>query len=126
MIQQETLLKVSDNSGAKTAKCIKVLGGFRKRNGSVGDIVVVSIKNLRNKSKNTSKVKKKEVYKALLLRTKNRQKSANGFQMYLQENSIALINKQGNPVGSRIMGFLTKDLKKKKFQKFASISAGFV
>jgi large subunit ribosomal protein L14 len=81
---------------------------------------------LRNKSKKTSKVKKKEVYKALLIRLKTTQKTANGFGINFQENSVVLINKQGNPVGSRIAGPLSRKLKKKKFNKFASISAGFV
>ena len=70
MIQQKTILKVFDNSGAKTVRCIKVLGGFKKRYASLGDIIVVSVQKLRNRSKKTSKVKKKEVYKALVLRTK--------------------------------------------------------
>lgn len=126
MIQQETILKVVDNSGAKTVRLINVLGGFKKKKVSLGDILVVSIQNLRNKSKKTSKVKKKEVYKALLVRLKTTQKTANGFGINFQENSVVLINKQGNPVGSRIVGPLSKKLKKKKFNKFASISAGFV
>jgi len=70
MIQQQSILKVCDNSGAKTVKCIKVLGGFNKKIAKLGDIIVVSIQKLRNKSKITSKVKKGEVYKALILRTK--------------------------------------------------------
>ncbi|KAI2504861.1 large subunit ribosomal protein L14 (mitochondrion) [Fragilaria crotonensis] len=75
MIQQQTILKVSDNSGAKIAKCIKVLGGFKKRFACAGDIIVVVISHLRNKSKKTSKVKKGGIYKALILRTKNRVKN---------------------------------------------------
>lgn len=126
MIQQETILKVTDNSGAKTVRCIKILGGLKKKKISVGDIIVVSIKNLRNKAKKTSKVKKKEVYKALIIRLKKNKKTADGFNTYWKENSVALINKQGNPAGSRIIGPIPKTLKKKKFQKFASISAGFV
>ena len=70
MIQQQTILRVSDNSGAKTAKCIKVLGGSKKKIGHVGDTIIVSIQQLRNKSKRTSKVKKGEIYKALIIRTK--------------------------------------------------------
>jgi large subunit ribosomal protein L14 len=68
MIQQETILKVIDNSGAKTVKCIKVLGGFKKKYAKLGDIIVVSIQQLRSKAKKTSKVKKGEVYKALILK----------------------------------------------------------
>ena len=125
MIQQETILKVADNSGAKTVRCIKILGGFKKKKVSLGDILVVSVQNLRNKSKKTSKVKKKEIYKALLIRLKTNKKTANGFKIYFQENAVALLNKQGNPIGSRIAGPISKKLKKKKFNKFAILSNRF-
>jgi large subunit ribosomal protein L14 len=126
MIQQQTILKVSDNSGAKTVRCIKVLGGFKKKQASLGDILVVSVQKLRNKMKKNSKVKKKEIYKALIIRTKVYSKKKNGFYIKFQENSVTLINKQGNPVGTRIIGPLPKFLKKKQFQKFISISSGLV
>lgn len=126
MIQQRTLLKVADNSGAKTVRCFKVLGGFKKKCAKLGDIIVVSIQQLRNKSKNTSKVKKKEVYKALIIRTKAKHKTIDGLEVIFQENSIALINKQGDPVGTRIIGPVSKALRKKNFQKFISISSGLV
>lgn len=126
MIQQTTKLKVSDNSGAKTVKCIKVLGGFKKKYAQLGDIIVVSIQELRNKSRKTSKVKKREVYKALIIRTKTRDLRANGSILQFRENSVALINKQGNPLGTRIVGPVAKLLRKKKFQKFISISSGLI
>jgi large subunit ribosomal protein L14 len=126
MIQQQTILKVSDNSGAKTVKCIKVLGGFKKKYASLGDIIVVSVQKLRNKMKKTSKTKKKEIYKALIIRTKVYSKKKNGFYIEFQENSVALMNKQGNPVGTRIIGPIPKILRKKQFQKFISISSGLV
>jgi large subunit ribosomal protein L14 len=126
MIQQQTILKVSDNSGAKTVKCIKVLGGFKKKNASLGDIIVISVQKLRNKLKKISKAKKKEIYRALIIRTKVYSKKKNGFYIKFQENSVALINKQGNPVGTRIIGPIPKILKKKQFQKFISISSGLV
>jgi large subunit ribosomal protein L14 len=126
MIQQRTILKVSDNSGAKTVRCIKVLGGFKKKYAELGDLIVVSIQQLRNKSKTTSKVKKHEVYQALVIRTKVGYKKNNGFQNVFTENSVVLINKQGNPVSTRILGPIPKILRKKKFQKFISLSAGLV
>ena len=126
MIQQTTKLKVSDNSGAKTVKCIKVLGGFKKKYAQLGDIIVVSIQELRNKSRKTSKVKKREVYKALIIRTKTRDLRADGSILQFRENSVALINKQGNPLGTRIVGPVAKLLRKKKFQKFISISSGLI
>lgn len=126
MIQQKTILKVADNSGAKTVRCIKVLGGFKKKYAKLGDLVVVSVQELRNKSKTTSKVKKHEVYQALVVRTKGGFKKLNGFNTYFSENSVVLINKQGNPVSTRILGPIPKILKKKQFQKIISISAGLI
>jgi large subunit ribosomal protein L14 len=123
MIQLQTLLKVADNSGAKTVKCIKVLGGFKKKVANLGDVIVVSIQKLRNKSKKTSKVKKREVYKALVIRTKAK---SNGLTLGFKDNAAVLINKQGNPVGTRIVGPIPKTLQKKSLQKFTAIAAGLV
>jgi len=113
MIQQQTILKVADNSGAKTVKCIKVLGGFKKRYARLGDIIVVSVQQLRNKSKKTSKVLKGGVFRALVVRTKTQYKKKDGSSFSLNENSVTLINKQGNPIGTRILGPIPKTLKKK-------------
>lgn len=126
MIQEQTILKITDNSGAKTAKCIKIPGGFKKRTAKLGDIIIVSVQNLRNKAKRTSKVKKKEIYKALIVRTRaiNTKKTGLAFKFY--DNAAILINKQGNPVGTRIVGPISKTLKKKAFQKFISITTGLV
>ena len=126
MIQQQTILKVADNSGAKTVKCIKVLGGFKKRYARLGDIIVVSVKELRNKSKKTSKIFKGGVFHALVIKTKSNYKKKDGSEFFLKENSVTLINKQGNPVGTRILGPMPKTLKKKKFMKFVSLSSGLI
>jgi large subunit ribosomal protein L14 len=126
MIQQETILKVADNSGAKTVKCIKVLGGFKKRYANLGDVIIVSVRQLRNKSKKTSKVLKGGVFRALVIRTKNKYKKKDGSLFSLEENSVVLINKQGNPIGTRILGPVPKILKKKKFMKFVSLSVGLI
>jgi large subunit ribosomal protein L14 len=126
MIQQESILKVADNSGAKTVKCIKVLGGFKKRYANLGDIIVISVQQLRNKSKNTSKVLKGGVFRALVVRTKKEHTKKDGSSFLLQENAVALINKQGNPIGTRILGPIPKILKKKKFMKFVSLSIGLI
>jgi large subunit ribosomal protein L14 len=126
MIQHHTILKVSDNSGAKTVKCIKVLGGFRRKFAILGDIIVVSIQQLRTtKSKKNFKVKKKEIYKALIIRTKTTLKKKDGIFITLKENSVALLNKQGKPIGTRIIGPIPKFLKK-KFNKFLSLSTGLI
>src|SRR5688572_9438290 len=126
MIQQESILKVADNSGAKTVKCIKVLGGFKKRYATLGDIIVVSIRELRNRSKKTSKVLKGGVFRALILRVKAKYKKKDGTTFFLKENSVALITKQGTPVGTRILTPLPRKLKKKKFLKFVSLSVGLM
>jgi len=126
MIQQETILKVADNSGAKTVRCIKVLGGFKKRYANLGDIIVISVQQLRNKSKSTSKVLKGGVFRALVVRTKKRYRKRDGSLFLLEENAVALINKQGNPIGTRILGPIPKILKKKKFMKFVSLSIGLI
>jgi len=126
MIQQQTILKVADNSGAKTVKCIKVLGGFKKRYARLGDIIVVSVQQLRNKSKKTSKVLKGGVFRALVVRTKTQCKKKDGSSLTLNENSVALISKQGNPIGTRILGPMPKILKKKKLMKFVSLSVGLI
>jgi large subunit ribosomal protein L14 len=126
MIQQRSVLKVVDNSGAKSVRCIKVLGGFKKRYAHLGDIIVVSVQQLRNKSKKTSKVLKGHVFRALVVRTKTNKVKKDGSFVILQENSVVLINKQGNPIGTRILGPISKTLKKKKFTKFISLSRGLM
>lgn len=126
MIQQQTILKVSDNSGAKTVKCIKVLGGFKKKFAKLGNTIVVSIQELRNKSRKTSKVKKGEVFKALIIKTKSKQQSKDGSIIFFDNNSVSLINKQGKPLASRLLGPVPKSLKKGKYSKFANISLGTV
>ena len=128
MIQQQTILKVADNSGAKTVKCIKVLGGFKKKYAKLGSIIVVAIQNLRKKSKKTSKVKKGGVYKALIIKTKNKQKKKDGSVTYFNtnKNSVILMNKKGNPIATRIAEPIPYILRKKKLTKFISISTGLI
>ncbi len=124
MIQQQTILKVADNSGAKTVKCIKVLGGFKKRFANLGDIIIVSIQQLRNKSKTTSKVKKGDVFKALIIRTKSKSKKIDGSTIFFDNNYVSLLNKNEDPLGTRILGPIPKIFKKNKFSRFAAISGG--
>lgn len=126
MIQLQTRLKVADNSGAKTATCIKVLGGFKRKFARLGDIIIVSISELRNRHKLASKVKKGEIYKAIIIRTKCKQTLKDGCIVSFSNNSISLINKQGTPLATRIIGPVLKKLKEKKLSKFISISAGSV
>lgn len=130
MIQQETILQVADNSGAKTVKCIKILGGYKKKYAKIGDIIVTSVQELRNKSKLTSKVKKGEVYKALIIRTKKETKLKDGTFLHINKNTkntnaVVLINKKGNPIASRLLEPLPHKLKK-IFLKFINISPGLI
>lgn len=120
MIQQESILKVSDNSGAKTVKCIKVLGGFRRKFAHLGDIIVVSVKTV----KNFSKIQRGEIYKALIIRTKKKINKKDGCSILLHENSVSLIRKQSRtvtPIASRIFGPISKKLVL-KFSDFTKIS----
>jgi large subunit ribosomal protein L14 len=126
MIQQQTTLKVTDNSGAKTVKCIKVLNGFNRRCSVLGDTIIVSIQKLRNRSRLTSKVQKGEVHKAVIIRTKNKIIKKDGTVIFFQSNAVSLINKQGKPIASRIIGPIPKIFKKRKKLKFATLSAEFV
>jgi large subunit ribosomal protein L14 len=123
MIQQQTILKVADNSGAKTVKCIKVLGGFKRKVAFLGDLIIVSIQHLRNKSRNISKVTKGEVHKALIVRTKKKINKNDGSFYLFSENAVSLINKQNKPIASRLTGPLPKKLRLNKFLKLASISS---
>lgn len=126
MIQQQTLLKIADNSGAKTARCIKVLGGVKKRYAYVGDIIVVSIIELRNKAKKTSKVKRGDIFKALVIKSKTSSATKDGSNLKFSTNSASLMNKQGKPLSSRITGPTPSILKKGKFSRFNTISSGSV
>jgi large subunit ribosomal protein L14 len=126
MIQSQTILNVSDNSGAKTAVCIKVLGGYKKRYAYVGDFLVVSIRDIRNKNKSILRVKKGDVCKALVIRTKKSHRLKDGSYVQFSDNSISLVTKQGGPLGTRILGPVLKELKYRKMSKFISISAGSV
>lgn len=131
MIQQESILQVADNSGAKTVKCIKILGGYKKKNAKIGEIIITSVQELRNKSKITSKVKKGQIYKALILRTKKTLITKDGTTIFCSKktkksNSVILINKKGNPVGTRITEPIPFKLRKKQFMKFINISPGLI
>ena len=126
MIKLKSILKVCDNSGAKIVKCLGILGGFKKKHAVLGDFIMVSIRQLRNKFKISSKVKKKEVCKALIIRTKVAHVKKTGIALKFNENAVVLINKQGNPIGTRIIGPIPKTLQKKAFQKFISIANGLI
>ncbi len=118
MIQMSTVLNVADNSGAKKIACIKVLGSSNKRYARLGDIIVVSVKEaLPN-----SKVKKGEVYRAVVVRMKKNTRRNDGSYIKFDENSAVLINRQNEPVGTRIFGPVARELRAKNFMKIVSLA----
>lgn len=118
MIQQETRLTVADNSGAKVVYCIKVLGGSRRRYASVGDIIVVSVKEAIP----NAKVKKGDVLKAVVVRTKKELRRPDGTYIRFDDNSAVLINLNKEPIGTRIFGPVARELRAKKFMKIISLA----
>lgn len=119
MIQQESRLTSGDNSGAKVLKCFKVLGGSKKRYATVGDIIVVSIKEAMP----NAKVKKGEVHKAVIVRTKRQIKRTDGTTIRFDENAAVLIKgKDNDPVGTRIFGPVAREVRVKGFGKIASLA----
>ena len=127
MIQSGTVLNVIDNSGAKEVRCIKVLGGYRKRYAYIGDLIVVSVIALRTKRKISTKVKKGEVLKALLVRTKTPLKYFSGGEcLHFFENSVVLLNNQHKPIGTRIFGSLPQKIRYTKHLRLASLSSGLI
>ncbi len=118
MIQAETILDVADNSGARKVLCIKVLGGSRRRYASVGDTIVVSVKEaLPN-----AKVKKGEVHKAVVVRTAKEVAREDGSFIRFDQNSAVLINQQGEPIGNRIFGPVARELRGKNLMKIISLA----
>jgi large subunit ribosomal protein L14 len=118
MIQSETKLTSADNSGAKVLYCIKVLGGSRRRYASVGDIIVVSVKEAIP----NAKVKKGEVLKAVIVRTKKEIRRKDGSYIRFDDNSAVLINNQQEPIGTRIFGPVARELRAKRFMKIVSLA----
>ncbi len=118
MIQQETILNVADNSGAKKVCCIKVLGGTRRRYARIGDVIVVSVKEAMP----NSKVKKGDVARAVIVRTKKEQSRPDGSRIRFDENAAVIINQYGEPVGTRIFGPVARELRAKRFMKIISLA----
>jgi large subunit ribosomal protein L14 len=118
MIQTETRLKVADNSGAKEILCIKVLGGSKRRYATVGDIIVVSIKEAMP----NSKVKKGDVMRAVVVRTTKEIRRPDGSYIKFDDNSAVLITQQNEPVGTRIFGPVARELRARNFMKIVSLA----
>ena len=118
MIQMQSNLDVADNSGAKRVQCIKVLGGSKRRTASVGDVIVVSVKEAQPRAK----VKKGDVHRAVIVRTKKEIRRVDGTAIRFDTNAAVLISPQGEPIGTRIFGPVTRELRGKKFMKIISLA----
>ena len=118
MIQAQTKLRAADNSGAKLLLCIKVLGGSKRRYASVGDVIVVSVKEAMP----NSKVKKGDVMRAVIVRTAKEVPRQDGSYIKFDENSAVLINQQNEPIGTRIFGPVARELRAKNFMKIISLT----
>jgi len=118
MIQTETRLSVADNSGAKLVACIKVSGGSKRRYASVGDIIVVAVKDAMP----NSKVKKGDVLRAVVVRTAKEIRRPDGSYIKFDDNSAVLINQQKEPIGTRIFGPVARELRAKNFMKIISLA----
>ena len=118
MIQTRTRLDVADNSGAKSVMCIKVLGGTRRRYASVGDVIVVSVKDAAP----NAKVKKGEIAKAVIVRTRKEINRHDGSYIRFDVNSAVLINNQNEPIGTRIFGPVARELRARAFTKIISLA----
>ena len=119
MIQMQTILVVADNSGAKKAKCIKILGGSNHMITKVGDIVVVSIVEVSP----TSKIKKGSVAKGVIIRTKSKIRRADGSIIWFDDNAIVLVDKDGEPIATRVFGPVSREVRQNNFLKIASLAS---
>lgn len=119
MIQMQTNLVVADNSGAKTARCIKVLGGSKHMITSVGDIIVVSITNIIP----GSKVKKGQVAKGVIVRTRSKTVRPDGSFIVFDDNAIVLVDKDGEPLATRVFGPVAREVRQKNFLKIVSLAS---
>ena len=117
MIQMQTNLDVADNSGARRVQCIKVLGGSKRRTATVGDVIVVSVKEAIPRGR----VKKGDVHQAVIVRTAKEIRRPDGSAIRFDRNAAVLINKQGEPIGTRIFGPVTRELRARKFMKIISL-----
>ena len=118
MIQQQSNLEVADNSGARRVMCIKVLGGSMRKTASVGDVIVVSIKDAIPRGK----VKKGEVHRAVIVRTRRDIRRPDGSTIRFDKNAAVLLDKQNEPIGTRIFGPVTRELRDKHFMKIVSLA----
>lgn len=118
MIQMQTRLDVADNSGARNVQCIKVLGGSHRRYGHIGDVIKVSVKEAIPRGK----VKKGDVLDAVIVRTANGVRRKDGSKIKFDKNAVVLLNAQKQPIGTRVFGPVTRELRNEKFMKIVSLA----
>ncbi|MEQ9329036.1 MAG: 50S ribosomal protein L14 [Rhodospirillales bacterium] len=118
MIQMQSNLDVADNSGARRVQCIKVLGGSKRKFAAVGDVIVVSVKDAIPRGR----VKKGDVHRAVIVRTAKEIRRPDGSAIRFDSNAAVLINKQGEPIGTRIFGPVTRELRAKRYMKIISLA----
>ena len=118
MIQQETRLKVADNSGAKELLCIKVLGGTRKKYAKLGDLIIVTVK----KAIPGGVIKKGEVTKAVIVRTRKELRRKDGSYIRFDDNAVVIVDNQNEPAGTRVFGPVARELREKNFMKIVSLA----
>jgi large subunit ribosomal protein L14 len=118
MIQMKTRLEVADNSGARSVQCVKVLGGSRRRTATIGDIIVVSVKEAIPRGR----VKKGDVHKAVIVRTRFAVRRPDGSSVRFDRNAAVLISPEGEPIGTRIFGPVTRELRSKGYMKIISLA----
>ena len=118
MIQMQSNLEVADNSGARRVQCIKVLGGSGRMIAGVGDVIVISVKEAIPRGK----VKKGDVYRAVIVRTASQIRRADGSSIRFDKNAAVLLNKQNEPIGTRIFGPVTRELRSRNFMKIVSLA----
>jgi large subunit ribosomal protein L14 len=125
MIQIQTLLNVADNSGGKRVRCLRILKkGAKARYGKIGDVIVLSVQQIRSKNKLTSKVKKGDVLYGVIVRTRSTFKRPLGVSFSSQQNAVVILNKQLKPLATRVLGLIPKELRSDKFSKVVSLSSG--
>ena len=118
MIQMQTNLEVADNSGARRVQCIKVLGGSKRKTATIGDVIIVSVKEAIPRGR----VKKGDVHRAVIVRTAKEIHRPDGSAIRFDRNAAVLINRQGEPVGTRIFGPVTRELRARRFMKIVSLA----
>jgi len=119
MIQMQTAMDVADNSGARRVQCIKVLGGSKRRYANIGDVIIVSVKDAIPRGR----VKKGDVLRAVIVRTKTGMNRNYGEKIRFDRNAVVLVNKENEPIGTRIFGPVTRELRGKGFMKIISLAA---